>query len=313
MAGQKLNQEQPLLSILRQGGAWTKAELSKKLGKSTRTIERYFEAIEQNGIRIEQEGKPLRYSVEIQESHLPQSSLPLTENDFGLLKTALEAAHVFFGETSYNKDMERIMRLLGESIDESLLEVDLDTYRDHWYFHAVAISHLHTDTLKLLSEAIWKRQRILADYFSVRSGETQSDVVLEPYSLAWINGSWLLAARYQGRDKMQDFSPADLSRLRIADPKHEKDHFDRDPNFSPEQFYRFRFGALSNENGDAYIVRIWVSPEKARAFRRKSLKPKMPTARLLFLSIVSIYSISKLFCSVGAAVFGFKNQKNLWT
>lgn len=274
MAGKKQHQHEQLLSILKKGNAWTKTALAQKLKCTNRTIERYLKELRETGIAIVEEGNPTQYSLEAHHWRLSDTAFSFSEVDFGILKTAIEAAHIVFGETTYNQDLQRIMRKLGEGIDESFLEIDLDQYAQHWYFHVVSASHLQIDSLKLLAEAIWKRQRIIADYFSIHTGKQDNRVTLLPHCLAWINGSWLLAATYIEGGKMRDFSLADLHNLGIAAPQNEMDHFERNADFDPQQFYGYRFGAMAgNDPNVTYEVRIYVAPQKARAFIRKQYHP----------------------------------------
>lgn len=263
---------QLLLQLLNTEGEFSTNQLMQRLGVGERQVRRAMKELQAAGIPIDSrtEHRHKYFSIpEDQRTHNIRT-VELSDQEMLALSVAAQAATAMLGTTPLSKSLKSGFGKLLQALEPQTDSIDLHDEPRNWHFSDAPEVPIHAGTFGILRQGIIERRSVRIDY-TASSGAQSTGRKIDPYCLAFRQGSWLLVGYCHQRQAMRNFAIADISAAQLSDPK-------TDPNATfeiPEAFDAaegFR-DTLYAVGGDPYVARIHVAPELSRAFHRKNYSP----------------------------------------
>ena len=257
-----------LLDLLAARPGLAQHELAARLGVATRTARRHLGALEADGAVVAApDGPATRYRLA--DGAHPATPVPrLTDDQAEALAVAALAARALLAPTPLAGPLEAAAAKLRAAALADVLAFEPEADDAHWSFDGAAggvSAGLDPAAFRALLGAARRGHAVRADYFTASRQALGSGRTLAPLALLVRHGAWLAACRDLDADggPVKDFalagfrSVAPLPDVRAEPP----------PGWDPALHAADRLGAL---DGPPETVRLWVSPEAAPYFRRKT-------------------------------------------
>lgn len=272
MANNPLSTQQTLLQLLNGGEEFSISQLMQQLQRSERQVRRMVENLQASGIPIVSESKSRRKYFSIPEDQRIHSigTIELTDQEMLALSVAAQAATAMLGTTPLSQSLKSGFGKLLQALESQTDSIDLRDEPKNWHFSDAPEVPIDADVFRTLRRGIIERRSIHIDYLS-STGEQSSKRKIDPYCLAFRQGSWLLVGYCHKRQALRNFAIADITTVQMCDP--ETDHnatFEIPEEFDVSEGFRDTFYAVG---GDPYVVRVHAAAELARAFHRKLYSP----------------------------------------
>jgi predicted DNA-binding transcriptional regulator YafY len=193
-------------------------------------------------------------------------SLPgiyVTQGELMAFFLSLEIAKRYIGT-----DLESPLRSAVDKISKAIkgsVSVEINELRSHYTFSEFNTINFDTQILIDLHQAILNRQKVWMRYFSANRGVFSERVVF-PYHLHNFQGDWFLIAFDTFRNDIRLFLVG-----RIQEKKILKEKFERDENFSAEDWISSGFQLFAGDEPEE--VSIWFSSNKAQFIRERKWHP----------------------------------------
>ncbi len=260
---------------LHDGRIFSVDDLCKELGRSGRTVRRIIEELCREGAPIESElrsgNKKYFYIREEKRRSALTHTLNFKEDEVLALWVAIQAARSALAPTPLLAPLDSAFSSLRTVLSKQSESFHIPNQAQHWHFGSAPSVQLDPEVFNILRKAIAERQSVRFDYNAASSGAESKNRKVDPYSFALRGTTWMLVARCHTKSKKLDFALADISNVRLCDPKEEQAYFDFPEDFDLDLHFRDRFNALAG--GKPYVVRLLVEKDRVRYFRRKLYHP----------------------------------------
>lgn len=210
------------------------------------------------------------YPIEYDESRRgfyysePVANFPLmkaTEGELLALLVARQALQAYEG-TPYAQVLEKAFGKLASMLGDEV-SVAASDLTDAVSFRSEGVGILDAALYASVSKAVLERREAEFDYTKPDHDTERRRV--QPYHLAWMNRESYLIAHDLDRGALRMFKLA-----RMADFEVTRHRFTRDPDFSPEKFFRDSFGLMGGGGaGEVRRVRVWFSSYGAQLARER--------------------------------------------
>ena len=195
-------------------------------------------------------------------------TLPVTQGQLLALFLSVELTERYLGtnfEQPLREAIEQIIELLPQDVQVSMSEL-----AHHYSIRPGVSAKTPSETLLALQQAIQNRHPVDMVYFTASRGEDNQRVV-HPYHLLNTRGEWNLIAYDLLRQRIRQFALPRIRTWRILSDEH----FEFDPAFSPEDYFRKSFQA---EHGDQIVeVVLHFDAYQARYMRERTLHSSQET------------------------------------
>ena len=257
-----------LLALLAARPELAQHEIADRLSVATRTARRHLTALEDAGtVVVTPDGPASRYRLA--DGAHPATPIPhFTDDEAEALAVAALAARSLLAPTPLLGPLDAAAAKLRASAIAEVLSFEPEADDAHWSFDGAAgsvTSAVDPDAFRLLLGAARGGHAVRADYFTASRQTLTPGRTLAPLALLVRHGAWLVACRDLDADgaPIKDFS---LAGFRAVTPLPDR-RASPPPGWTPDAHAADRLGAL---DGDPETVRLWVSPEAAPYFRRKT-------------------------------------------
>ncbi|MBL7989498.1 MAG: WYL domain-containing protein [Chlorobi bacterium] len=263
---------QMLLQLLNTEGEFSTNQLMQRLQISERQVRRTIGDLEAAGIPIARRtDKRLKY-FSIPEDQRTQNirMVELTDQQMLALSVAAQAATAILGATPLSQPLNSGFGKLLQALESQTDSLDLRDEPRNWHFSDAPEVPINTEVFGLLRQGIIERRSVRIEY-TASSGKQSSGRKIDPYCLAFRQGSWLLVGYCHQRQAMRNFSIADITAAQMCNPETDQNAtFEIPEEFDAAEAFRDTLYAVG---GEPYIVRIHAAAELARAFHRKHYSP----------------------------------------
>lgn len=230
-----------LLSRLYQGEELSVSDLAKEFGVSTRTIQRDFNERLWT-LPIEQVNKKWR----LKDGCAIEKMLPMDEF---VVAQILEKMSQDIGGEFYTKTKNLLSRIQNSEFNPIYTRIDMEDLSGH------------LQNIALVEEAIRKKQSLKALY---KTDNKAKEVELNPLKLVNFEGFWYLIAHDTENDYAKKYHFKSLSGITLL-----AKIFERNPKL--DEVLENAMGIWFRYKAEPFEVRLSVSPEIAKFFRRKPL------------------------------------------
>jgi len=265
-----------LIELLNQGEPLTQQDIAKHFGVHSRTVSRAVQQLQKRYV-IRQVRMRRQKAYVIPEEHRRHRIrlVELSEQQMVALAVAARATTATLRSTPLHHPLRSAFDLLLEALNDPATSVDLRGEPDYWHFNEAPVVEMSPDVISTLRKGMIESCSTEIDYVSTSTGRHWRKV--DPYCFAFRDGSWLLVAWCHERHDTRAFAIADVIDARLCDPASDAGAiFHRPDDFDSEAFFKDTFYAVT---GDPTVVRLLVTPDHARAFRRKQYHPTQQTER----------------------------------
>jgi predicted DNA-binding transcriptional regulator YafY len=189
--------------------------------------------------------------------------LPLTQEDVELIRLALHTLN-HFRNTQIFKDLEASIHKIQDRITlaDQLEDHNLDQFIR---FEASGASS-GQEHLSFLLDAIRDTREIEFSYTPYTDSRSRH-YIYHPYLLKENKNLWYIVGKDVNGDKIRT-----LGLDRVSQPKPTGSHFQRDPDFQPEQFFRYTFG-IGTYSGIPEQIELKADQVQARYIIANPLHP----------------------------------------
>ncbi len=195
-------------------------------------------------------------------------TLPVTEGQLLALFLSVELTERYLG-TNFEQPLRNAIQQIIEILPHDI-QVSMSELAHHYSIRPGVSAKTSPETLLALQQAIQNRHPVDMVYFTASRGEDNQRVV-HPYHLLNIRGEWNLIAYDFLRQRIRQFALPRIRTWRILSDEH----FEFDPTFSPEDYFRKSFQA---EHGDQIVeVVLHFDAYQARYMRERTLHPSQET------------------------------------
>lgn len=233
-----------ILSRLYQGEELSVTELAQEFAVSTRTIQRDFNDRLYN-LPIEQVKKKWKLKV----GCTIEKTLPIDEL---VVAQIIEKISQDIGGEFYTKTKNLLSRIQNNEFNPIYARIDMEDLSGH------------LQSIATVEEAIRKKQSIKALY---RTDNEAKEVELNPLKLANFEGFWYLITLDNENEYVKKYHLKSLSGITLLDRK-----FERSPRL--DESLENAMGIWFRIHAEPFEVRLSITPEIAKFFRRKPLSKK---------------------------------------
>lgn len=230
-----------ILSRLYQGEELSVTELAQEFAVSTRTIQRDFNDRLYN-LPIEQVKKKWKLRV----GCTIEKTLPIDEL---VVVQIIEKISQDIGGEFYTKTKNLLSRIQNNEFNPIYTRIDMEDLSGH------------LQSIAVIEEAIRKKQSIKALY---KTDSEAKEVELNPLKLANFEGFWYLITLDDENEYVKKYHLKSLSGITLLDRT-----FERSPKL--DESLENALGIWFRIHTDPFEVRLSVTPEIAKFFRRKPL------------------------------------------
>ncbi len=263
-----------LQQLLESGRAYTKEDIRHILHlRSLRHVQRLLRHLREEGLPIQEERRGRTKYYFLPESHLSAGCLEmdLTEDEALAMALAIQAAAPVLGPSPYGEALNRVYQKLLSSGITRAFSFDPEALSRHWHFLHPEQAQFDRDVLRTLQQAILEQCSVRINYYAASSRRWTYNRKIDPLTLVFFHGSWLLVAYCHLRKAIRDFSLGGIQRVECCDPEREAAYFQVPEGFNASLYFRDRFGVVADE--EVYVIRLRVHPEAAPYFKRKLYHP----------------------------------------
>lgn len=241
--------------------------MAAKLGLSYRTVSRLLNKLRTLVTLVKEDKKEGAYfSIAPEDRRQPLEGVRLSEDEMLALLVAGMAAQTALGETPLGDPLDRALNRIRKAEHHRFFTFDVEHQSALWHFDTIAVSVIEPEAFTALHQAMGEQQSVYIGYYSANSDRYDPERLIDPYLFAYQGSSWQVIGYCHTRRKVLDFALASIDKVIPAST-----HFSRQPTFDAEQHLRDRFHALAGT--EAFVVRLWVAPDRAIFFRRKRYHP----------------------------------------
>ena len=279
-----------LRTLLRSGKEFTLDELSDELDVSRRQLRRLRKQLEEEGLEIKERRKNGCKRLYLAGEDLPSGPVELSflETELLALSVAAEASQEVLHQTPFADSLQGAIDKIINSARADIISFEPELTPEQWHFSSGGRSDIDPDIFETAVKAVHNCETLAIDYYAASSGKRSTDRPVNPYVIARVGSTWMLAAYCHNTGRVLDFSLANISSVQQTG-----EYFVRPNDFDPELRYRERFGAV--ESNSNYVVRLRVSPEKAPHFRNKEYHPtQLPVEDLPDGGLIVSYEVAGL-------------------
>lgn len=230
-----------IITRLYQGDLLSVTELAQEFAVSNRTIQRDFND-RLNNFPIEQVKKKWK----LRDGCTIEKTLPIDEL---VVSQILEKMSQDIGGEFYTKTKNLLSRIQNNEFNPIYTRIDMEDLSGH------------LQSIALLEEAICKKQSIKALY---KTDNEAKEVELNPLKLANFEGFWYLITLDNENEYVKKYHFKSLSGITLLDRT-----FESSPKL--DESLENALGIWFRIHADPFEVRLSVSPEIAKFFRRKPL------------------------------------------
>ena len=230
-----------IITRLYQGDLLSVTELAQEFAVSNRTIQRDFND-RLNNFPIEQVKKKWK----LRDGCTIEKTLPIDEL---VVSQILEKMSQDIGGEFYTKTKNLLSRIQNNEFNPIYTRIDMEDLSGH------------LQSIAVVEEAICKKQSIKALY---KTDNEAKEVELNPLKLANFEGFWYLITLDNENEYVKKYHFKSLSGITLLDRT-----FERSPKL--DESLENALGIWFRIHADPFEVRLSVSPEIAKFFRRKPL------------------------------------------
>ncbi|KXK57067.1 MAG: transcriptional regulator [Chlorobi bacterium] len=272
MANNSLSASQALLQLLNSGEEFSTVQLMQHLHLSERQVRRILKELEEAGIPVISQFRNRQKYFSIPEDQRVHSirTIELTDQEMLALSVAAQAATAMLGTTPLSQSLKSSFGKLLHALEPQTDSLDLRDEPKNWHFSDAPEVPIDPAVFRTLRQGIIERRSVRIEYTS-SSGKQSSGRKIDPYCLAFRQGSWLLVGYCHVRQAMRNFSIADIAAAQLCNHATDQNAtFEIPEDFDSAEAFRDTFYVIG---GESHVVRIHVDAELARAFRRKLYSP----------------------------------------
>lgn len=280
MANNSLSTQQTLLQLLNGGEEFSISQLVQRLQRSERQVRRMVENLQASGIPIVSEYKSRQKYFSIPEDQRIHSigTIELTDQEMLALSVAAQAATAMLGTTPLSQPLKSGFGKLLQALESQTDSLDLRDEPKNWHFSDAPEVPIDAEVFRTLRRGIIERRSVRMDYTS-SSGKQSSGRKVDPYCLAFRQGSWLLIGYCHTHQAIRNFAIADINTVQLCNLASDQNAtFEIPEEFDAGEGFRDTFYAVG---GEPYVVRIQAVAELARAFHRKLYSPTQQIEQVL--------------------------------
>lgn len=293
-----LSSDERLRRLLDTGATYTMLQLQQALNLGTKQIRRLLDRLQDEGIPIEEkrQGKLKLVSLPADRQRVPVPDLRFDTAELRALAIAAKASRSVLIGTPHIAALKRAFDKLLERARPVTYLFDFDEPMQEWHFAEDPTDPIALDCFQSIETAMDERQSVRIDYLTGKDGRQSMGRKVDPYCFIKRGRAWILVAYCHTRQEVRNFSMIRVSRTEPCSGHY----FDIADDFDAEQFFRLSLGAINE--GECYVLRLLVEPDKALYFRERKYHPtqeieeERPDGRLVVSYELEGFEEMRSFC-----------------
>lgn len=255
------------------GSEHTYSDLTNKLSIDERQLRRLINTLRKDGIPVEEKRVDRKKVFYIPANHqrTELTDLNLSQNELKALTISVKASGAILAGTPHFQPLKSVFEKLLDKVDPVAYIFEVEEQFKEWYFEEGTYDQINLDYFRLIEQAMQEKQSVRIDYTKGGTGQKSFNRKVDPYFITKRGRSWMFIAYCHERKDKRNFSFMGLDNVRLCDPKMEKAYFEIPQTFDPKDYFRKAFNAINN--GDPFVLRILIEPDKAGYFHKRSYHP----------------------------------------
>ena len=260
-----------VLVLLHKHPSLTYQKLKNLLGYDQKTLYRAINELRENGIGVQEHGKPKKFSLPQELRRYPQRVVELNEEEILALRLAAQVAEATFAPTPIAQHLNSAFHRLLEVVDERAVSIDREDQKRQWHFGDAPSAPIKEGLFNQLRSAVRDGKPVMIDYYSASSEQRWLKRRIQPFCITERSGTWLLVAWCYEREAIREFNLVDVESMHEWENDVPLPVMQREQIFDPELYFRDRFRHIGGDT--VHVVRLRVEPHQARYFKRKLYHP----------------------------------------